>query len=220
MSIQLLDRLNNEIIPSIKESVVKGIASTAFHDVVAFPNSSAVPESLESEYQVLTDHLPEGGMAYKSFGSLAQRYVEIGDTAARFDPKIDEIAHGVSIDFDKWESEMNGISPSPLLVINRNDAAGAIALWQAHQSENTESAARHILHYASVATPKARQQEWSEAYAAAFELMVKASRNNQEDKLTLSTALRQTKIARHSLKDQETFSYIVEDYDDIFSNND
>ena len=159
--------------------------------------------------------VPEGGMAYSSLGYLASVYEDAG--SAEVIPVIDDIALAVAEDFERWEKEMDGATPPALVIINRKDAGGAISLWEAHPSEETEAAARHILHYATVATPKAMQQAWADAYRNAFELMVRARNDHEADPsnelLTLTSALRQNKIARRGVE-------LVEQYDDLYRRDD
>lgn len=169
--------------------------------------------------EAITDNIPEGGMAYRSFGNLAHLYdgLDSSEAETELNPVVDRIAKSVTEDFTKWEEEMDGISPSPIVIINRKDAIGAITLWETHPSEDTEDAARHILHYAAVTTPATKRQDWSEAYFEAFKLMVDSRRNKENDDsldlLSLTSALRQYSSRRRGAK-------AVLNYDDIFVEND
>ena len=179
------------------------------------PKTDATSIDLEA----IANEIPDGGMAYRSFGDLAHLYEELDPKDAEIDlsPIVDMIAQGVIDDFAKWDAEMDSASPSPHVVINRNDAVGAITLWETHPSENTEAAARHILHYAAVTTPATKRQDWSEAYFEAFKLMVEARSNKEHDDsldlLSLTTALRQYSSRRRGAE-------AVKNYDNIFVEND
>lgn len=213
MSIQIPEKIGTEILPRITEAVSKGLGMIAL-----VGNTLPSYESHNIDVDAIADAIPDGGMAYKSFGELTHLCEEFDIDSEEIDlrPIIDMIAKGVATDFKRWEEELNGTESTHYLNINRRDAVNAVQLWQVHPSEETEAAARHILHYASYAVPKIRKQRWAENFLPAFESMVKAHQDANQENITLDTALRQIAIAKHSIKDQETFGYQISDYDSIF----
>ena len=212
MSITGNEHSKTELLSALKEQLSTGLGLLALKDTA--------PEATEDvAIAQLKQHLPEGGMAYQSMGEIAELYAESDAPAAQIDPIVEDIAMNVATDFKRWEEEINSNNARPprVIDINRNDAGSAISLWELHPSEETEAAARHILHYANNAVPAVRRQAWSEAYMTAFNLMVQSRRDHEAnpaiDVLTLTNALRQNKIARQSVE-------LVEQYDRFYRPND
>jgi hypothetical protein len=214
MSIQVPERITTEIFPRITETVSKGLGLVALSG-----NTLPKNDTHHIDLERVTSEIPQGGLAYRSFGELANLYEELApqDAETELNPIVDKVAKEVSEDFAKWDEELDGPTPSAPLVINRKDAIGAITLWQTHPSEHTEAAAEHILHYAAVATPGARRQSWSEAYFEAFKLMVAAKHakdaDASKDLMSLTTALRQ-----HS--ERRLGSEVVQKYESNYVEND